>query len=49
MTGMGRGHRLRSGKAAAKGALAMSGGGIRTLSLVLLVFLVAYVAWSGGA
>jgi hypothetical protein len=31
------------------GDLAMSGGGIRTLSLVLLVALVAYVAWSGGA
>ncbi|MES2541249.1 MAG: hypothetical protein V4720_07810 [Pseudomonadota bacterium] len=46
---MDRGHRLRSGEAAKKGVWGMSGGGIRTLSLVLLVFLVAYVAWSGGA
>ncbi len=46
---MVRGLGLRSGEAAGKGRQAMSGGGIRTLSLVLLVFLVAYVAWSGGA
>ncbi|WP_180996057.1 hypothetical protein [Tabrizicola aquatica] len=42
-------HRLRSIDAAGKGDRGMSGSGIRTLSLVLLVFLVAYVAWSGGA
>ena len=46
---MGADHRLRSGDAARKGDQGMSGGGIRTLSLVLLVMLVAYVAWSGGA
>jgi hypothetical protein len=29
--------------------MAMSGSGLKNLSLTLLVALVAYVAWSGGA
>lgn len=36
-------------RVAIAGGHAMSGTGLRNLSLVLLVMLIAYVAWSGGA
>jgi hypothetical protein len=48
-TGMGHGLAIRSGKAVQARGAGMSGSGLRTLSLILLVALVAYVAWSGGA
>jgi hypothetical protein len=42
-------HQLRFGHRAAGGVKVMSGSGLKNLSLALLVALVAYVAWSGGA
>jgi len=48
LTGRKAGHRLRSHSTKNAGGHAMSGTGLRVLSLILLVALVAYVAWSGG-
>jgi hypothetical protein len=48
-SGTGKGLAIRSIQAVKAEGTKMSGSGTRTLSLVLLVALIAYVAWSGGA
>jgi hypothetical protein len=48
ITGMGHGLAIWFAKLVQAGGAGMSGSGLRTLSFVLLVAMVAYVAWSGG-
>jgi hypothetical protein len=46
---MARPHKLSFDSRVAGRVRVMSGSGLKNLSLMLLVALVAYVAWSGGA